>query len=260
MIQQQPGNPSEEGSTQAVLETLQVKTDQILAQAVAEVTRRALQPELDPFKCRLEELQAGLEGALNGQVRSLGERVDQLDKTLEAAARSSTASVAQMEHLRGSLDQASQDLTAAGERHGQSATEVARLREEAAQVTARMGETQQRLADLLPRLESVRSDLERLDQAWASTEQRIGDLVRSGLDAQATQRAANQAETLQKLQALQENLGTRLDTLARELETVRQSSTESGQSALRLAWGNLLLLTAASGATASLLWMHISGQ
>ena len=77
------------------------ETAEVLGNAVAEVARRAIRPELDPFKQSLDSLVGNLEG----HAETLGEQVRAEKKALEAKEAEHKKKVAAVEAAKGKLEQ-----------------------------------------------------------------------------------------------------------------------------------------------------------
>jgi ABC-type transporter Mla subunit MlaD len=141
------------------------ETAEVLGNAVAEVARRAIRPELDPFKQSLDSLVGNLEGhaeTLGEQVRAEKKALEALNKQLGevvATGRSQAAAAAdtqaRVEELRERLDSLAGELAATREEQATTVAALNSLRDEVQGWMRASNEQSERLASVLERAEDL---------------------------------------------------------------------------------------------------------
>ncbi len=141
------------------------ETAEVLGNAVAEVARRAIRPELDPFKQSLDSLVGNLEGhaeTLGEQLRAEKKALEALNKQLgeaiatgnsQAAAAADTQ--ARVQELRERLDSLAGELAATRDEQATTVAALNSLRDEVSGWMRVSSEQADRLASVLRRAEGL---------------------------------------------------------------------------------------------------------
>lgn len=176
------------------------ETAEVLGNAVAEVARRAIRPELDPFKQSLDSLVGNLEGhaeTFGEQVRAENKALGALNKQLgevvatgmsQAAAAADTQ--ARVQELRERLDSLANELTATREEQATTVAALNSLRDEVLGWMRASNEQAERLASVLGRAEDLADALG--DQARAFTD--FANTMSGQVDARAAEVAISIAD------------------------------------------------------------------
>lgn len=165
------------------------ETAEVLGSAVAEVARRAIRPELDPFKQSLESLVGSLEGhaeTLDEQVRAERKALDGVNKQLgevisagkgQAAAAAETQT--RVQELRERLDALASELARTRDEHATTVAALNALRDEVLEWMRTSSRQTEQLASILGRAEALADGLENQASAFAD----LGDALHSRIDA-----------------------------------------------------------------------------
>lgn len=169
------------------------ETAEVLGNAVAEVARRAIRPELDPFKHSLDSLVGNLEGhaeTFGEQVRAEKKALEALNKQLGeviATGKSQVAAAAdtqaRVQELRERLDSLAGELAATREEQATTVAALNSLRDEVLGWMRASNEQSERLASVLGRAEDLADSLGR--QARAFTD--FANTMSGQVDARATE-------------------------------------------------------------------------
>jgi len=169
------------------------ETAEVLGNAVAEVARRAIRPELDPFKQSLDSLVGNLEGhaeTLGEQVRAEKKALEALNKQLGeviATGKSQVAAAAdtqaRVQELRERLDSLAGELAATRDEQAATVAALNSLRDEVLGWMRASNEQAERLASVLGRAEDLADALG--SQARAFTD--FANTMSGQVDARATE-------------------------------------------------------------------------
>jgi chromosome segregation ATPase len=222
------------------------ETAEVLGNAVAEVARRAIQPELDPFKQSLESLVGNLEGhaeTLGQEVRAQKKALEALNKQLgevvatgksQAAAAADTQ--AQVQKLQKRLDSLAGELAATRAEQATTVAALNSLRDEVLGWMRASNEQAERLASVLGRAEDLADVLGNQSRAFTD----FATTMSGQVDARATE-------------VLQGIVGIRADAAREASELVKTGQT--GGWVFRLTIANLILVLVALVAEGVALWM-----
>jgi hypothetical protein len=169
------------------------ETAEVLGNAVAEVARRAIRPELDPFKQSLDALVGNLEGhaeTLGEQVRAEKKALEALNKQLGevvATGKSQMAAAAdtqaRIQEVRERLDAVAGELAATRDDQATTVAALNSLRDEVVGWMRASNQQAERLASVLGRAEDLADALG--NQANAFTDFAI--TLSGQVDARATE-------------------------------------------------------------------------
>jgi predicted nucleic acid-binding Zn-ribbon protein len=169
------------------------ETAEVLGNAVAEVARRAIRPELDPFKQSLDSLVGNLEGhaeTLGEQVRAEKKELEALNKQLgevvatgKSQAEAAADMQARIQEVRERLDAVSGELAATRDDQATTVAALNSLRDEVLGWMRASNEQAERLASVLGRAEDLADALG--NQARAFTD--FANTLSGQVDARATE-------------------------------------------------------------------------
>jgi chromosome segregation ATPase len=169
------------------------ETAEVLGNAVAEVARRAIRPELEPFKQSLDSLVGNLEGhaeALGEQVRAEKKALEALNKQLgevaatgKSQAAAATDAQARFQELRERLDVLGGELAATRDEQSTTVAALNSLRDEVLGWMRASNEQAERLASVLGRAEALADAI--ANQASAFTD--FANTLSGHVDARATE-------------------------------------------------------------------------
>jgi predicted nucleic acid-binding Zn-ribbon protein len=169
------------------------ETAEVLGNAVAEVARRAIRPELDPFKQSIDSLVGHLEGhaeKLGEQVHAEKKALDAVNKQLSevvATGKSHAAAAAdtqtRVQELRERLDALAGELAAARDEQATTVAALNSLRDEVVGWMRASNEQAERLASVLGRAEELADVLGNQASAFAE----FGNTLSRQVDARATE-------------------------------------------------------------------------
>ncbi len=169
------------------------ETAEVLGKAVAEVARRAIRPELEPFKDSLGSLAGKLEGhaeEFGEQVRAEKKALEGLNKQLgevvttgRSQASAAADTQARVQELRESLHTLAGELAATRDEQATTVAALNALRDEVLSWVRVSDEQTARLSSVLGRAEALNEVLG--SQASAFSE--FGDALSGQLDARLTE-------------------------------------------------------------------------
>lgn len=169
------------------------ETAEVLGNAVAEVARRAIRPELDPFKQSLDSLVGNLEGhaeTLGEQVRTERKALEALNKQLvevvatgKSQAAAAADAQARVQELRERLDALAGEIAATRDEQSTTVAALTSLRDEVLGWMRASNEQAERLASVLGRAEALADMLGNQASAFAD----FANTLSGQVDARATE-------------------------------------------------------------------------
>lgn len=163
------------------------ETAEVLGNAVAEVARRAIRPELDPFKQSLDVLVGDLEEhaeAFHEQVRAEKKALDTVNKhlgevvaTCESQALAVADALVQVQKLYDSLDRVAGDLASTREEHAKTVAAMKSLSDDVLVWRRANNEQAELLESVISRVETLTETLGNQASAFSDFSDALADQI-----------------------------------------------------------------------------------